>query len=196
MSDQVISRLLRAADAAKKEHSRSYVSIVQEIEEEHIKVGKKTIRDPEIIAQYVLEVQDECNDLVKILDSAMHLEEVSSRSENRILAKGEKLSILLTSAVLNDQGVNAVPVDLSTIIQDYNISNSRDRFYLELSEALGLEVSKCGDKVPVITGFFGSVPEGILALVGRGYSDLAASLVAVGVKAKELIIWKEVDGVL
>ena len=31
--------------------------------------------------------------------------------------------------------------------------------------------------------------------IGRGYTDLCASLVAVGVKADELQVWKEVDGI-
>jgi len=31
--------------------------------------------------------------------------------------------------------------------------------------------------------------------VGRGYTDLCAALVAVGVQADELQVWKEVDGI-
>jgi aspartate kinase len=47
----------------------------------------------------------------------------------------------------------------------------------------------------VITGYFGSIPQGLLGTVGRGYTDLCAALVAVGTKAHELQIWKEVDGI-
>jgi len=50
----------------------------------------------------------------------------------------------------------------------------------------------------VVTGFFGSVPGGLLRQIGRGYSDLTAALVAAGFGAaavEELQIWKEVDGV-
>jgi aspartate kinase len=46
-----------------------------------------------------------------------------------------------------------------------------------------------------ITGYFGMVPGGILDNIGRGYTDLCAALLAVGLKAKELQIWKEVDGI-
>jgi aspartate kinase len=49
--------------------------------------------------------------------------------------------------------------------------------------------------VPVITGYFGKVPGGLLDQIGRGYTDLCAALVAVGVNARELQIWKEVDGI-
>ncbi len=36
---------------------------------------------------------------------------------------------------------------------------------------------------------------GIIESIGRGYTDLAAALSAAAVNAKELQIWKEVDGV-
>jgi aspartate kinase len=39
------------------------------------------------------------------------------------------------------------------------------------------------------------VPGSLLSQVGRGYTDLCAALVAVGLGAEELQIWKEVDGV-
>lgn len=47
----------------------------------------------------------------------------------------------------------------------------------------------------IFTGYFGNVPGSLLSQVGRGYTDLCAALCAVGVKAAELQIWKEVDGV-
>lgn len=50
--------------------------------------------------------------------------------------------------------------------------------------------------MPVVTGFFGNVPGSLLeGDIGRGYTDLCAGLVAVGLKADELQIWKEVDGI-
>ncbi|KAK1142619.1 hypothetical protein N8T08_007423 [Aspergillus melleus] len=50
--------------------------------------------------------------------------------------------------------------------------------------------------IPVITGYFGIHPAGtLLNLFGRGYTDLCAALVATGLNAAQLQIWKEVDGV-
>jgi aspartate kinase len=39
------------------------------------------------------------------------------------------------------------------------------------------------------------VPGGIVQSIGRGYSDFTASLLAAGVGAHELQIWKQVDGI-
>ena len=47
-----------------------------------------------------------------------------------------------------------------------------------------------------MTGYFGTVPGGLMdGEIGRGYTDLCAALVAVGLKAEELQVWKEVDGI-
>lgn len=44
-------------------------------------------------------------------------------------------------------------------------------------------------------GYFGPVPGSLLRQVGRGYTDLLAALLAAGLGASELQIWKEVDGI-
>ncbi len=49
--------------------------------------------------------------------------------------------------------------------------------------------------LPRHTGYFGPVPGSLLAQIGRGYTDLCAALCAVGLKAAELQVWKEVDGI-
>jgi aspartate kinase len=45
------------------------------------------------------------------------------------------------------------------------------------------------------SGFFGMVPGSLLQQVGRGYTDLLSAVLAVGLEASELQIWKEVDGI-
>jgi aspartate kinase len=133
--------------------------------------------------------------LIKTLESAQHLEEVSFRAENKIISKGEKLAARYMAALLNDRGVPAQLVDLSDIVQKYDLSANRDGFYGELAQGIRLEVLGCGDKLPVVTGYFGNYATGLLHSIGRGYTDLCAALVAVGLGAQELQIWKEIDGI-
>jgi aspartate kinase len=114
-----------------------------------------------------------------------------------VVSKGEKLSCRYIAALLNDRGTPAQYVDASEIVMHGSPTKESvgPRFYRKVVSALGKEVAACGDKVPVITGFFGNVPGGILASVGRGYTDLCAALLSVAISAKELQIWKEVDGI-
>jgi aspartate kinase len=71
-----------------------------------------------------------------------------------------------------------------------------EKFYLDLGNAIAAHIAALGDDVvPVVTGYFGPVPGGLLKEIGRGYTDLCAALTAVGLHADELQIWKEVDGI-
>lgn len=192
------NRLLRCARAAERAGSRAYDHIVEALRLDHIQAAKDTLKDAALLAQFEDEVNAECESLVKILESAQHLEEVTSRAEDKIVSKGEKLSCRYMAALLNDRGTPAQYVDVSEVLKTAAFkkgSGVGEAFYRDLAEALGKEVEACGDKVPVITGFFGYVPGGLLSAVGRGYTDLCAALVAVGIKAAELQIWKEVDGI-
>jgi aspartate kinase len=190
------NRLLRAARAAEKAGSRGYDDIVETIRVDHIQHARDTLKNAEVLARFEEEVNAECESLVKILESAQHLEEVTSRAENKVVSKGEKLSCRYMAALLNDRGTPAQYVDVSNVItHNAPLKNLGEDFYKNLAVELGKEVEACGDKVPVITGFFGNVPGGLLSSVGRGYTDLCAALVAVGIHAQELQIWKEVDGI-
>lgn len=87
-------------------------------------------------------------------------------------------------------------VDLSDVIHFKAINGLSHEFYREMAAALREKVLACGDRVPILTGYFGTVPGGLMdGEIGRGYTDLCAALVAVGINAEELQVWKEVDGI-
>ena len=50
--------------------------------------------------------------------------------------------------------------------------------------------------VPVVPGFIGATPEGEVATLGRGGSDLTATLLARGLGAAGVSLWKDVPGLL
>ena len=50
--------------------------------------------------------------------------------------------------------------------------------------------------IPVVTGFIGATPDGVLTTLGRGGSDYSASIVGAALDADEVWIWTDVDGVL
>jgi aspartate kinase len=86
---------------------------------------------------------------------------------------------------------------LDTLInQDFGVDNLDQTFYDYLAGRLNKVVGEhANDYICVVTGFFGPCPGSLLTSIGRGYTDLTAALVAVGVNASELQIWKEVDGI-
>ena len=188
--------LLRAAREAESPSTKAYEDIVQLIQNDHLDTVKTLIDSPKIASQLCAEIISECQDLLLFLAAVQKIGEISSRSLDSIISKGENLSCRLLAAVLNDQGIDAQFVNLSYAIDIQVLAGGLDQeFYAKLGRIFADEVRKCGDKVPVLTGYFGVIPGGLLKQIGRGYTDLCAALVSVGLQASELQVWKEVDGI-
>ncbi|EGV65117.1 Aspartokinase [Yamadazyma tenuis] len=195
-SEGTTSRLLRAADLASD--NGDFLEILQTIEDDHTANAELKISDKTLQAQLVQDTREEVKKAKQILTACQVIGEISNRTLDSIMSIGEKLSCRFIAALMQDRGINGVYIDLSEIIPlDYDFNNGfDDAFYRFLSDELGKKVLELPeDAIPVLTGYFGCVPGGLLNGVGRGYTDLCAALVAVGVRADELQVWKEVDGI-
>lgn len=191
-----VNSLLLAARDAENAQSLHYTAFVEAVRLEHINVAEEQVKSPQLRLQAITDINGECERVLKVLEAAQTLGEISARCVDKVISAGEKLSCRLMAAFLQDRGVDAEYIDLAEIITFAIGSNGLDQeFYDSLANALGDKIRAAGSKVPVITGYFGTVPGGLLDQVGRGYTDLCAALVAVGIRAKELQVWKEVDGI-
>ncbi|KAI8334434.1 Aspartate/glutamate/uridylate kinase [Chlamydoabsidia padenii] len=188
------NRLLKAAEEAIKEDSSLHLDIVKELTLDHMEIAKKHIKNPIILNELSSQLERDCRRLRSFLQAAEIIEEISPRSKDIIVGMGETLSCRIVAAVLQDKGIDSVFVNLNNII-DKEFTTLDQDFYDYLSNRLATIVKECGNKVPVLTGFFGNVPGSLLSSIGRGYTDLCAALTAVGLDAQELQIWKEVDGI-
>lgn len=195
-SEGTTTRLIKAAELATE--NGDFNRLLDLVEEDHLKNASDRIKDDKIKEQIVLDTRRELARARELLNACQVIGEISPRTMDSIMSIGEKLACLFVSALMNDHGLKSVYLDLSDIIPlDYDFTNGFDEaFYKYLATELGKLVS-CLDKdvVPVLTGYFGTVPGGLLNGVGRGYTDLCAALIAVGTQAEELQVWKEVDGI-
>lgn len=207
-SEGTTSRLILSADLALA--GKDYKSVIDLVREDHINNANLKIKDDKIKQQLIKQTNELCNQTETLLHASTVIEEISYKTLDSIISTGERLSCLFVAALMNDRGIPAKFVDLSLVIPpvkssviDALDSNSSDvsldqDFYNNLAASLANAVSKEVTEdgvVPVITGYFGVVPGGLLNNIGRGYTDLCAALVAVGLVAEELQIWKEVDGI-
>ncbi|ORX48022.1 aspartate kinase [Hesseltinella vesiculosa] len=188
------NRLIRAASLAMKPGCDDYSAVLNDILQDHIDSAKALVQDQAILQRLLSDIEHDCAKLQSFLEAAQIINEISPRSRDIIIGAGEKLSCRIVAAVLQDRDIDAEFVSLDNIIdRDFEVLDQS--FYDYLANRMAKAVEKCGDKVPVVTGFFGIVPGSLLNTVGRGYTDLCAALTAVGLGAEELQIWKEVDGI-
>lgn len=203
--------LLRATDYAVQR--KNFREVIEGIRDDHLVAAEAAITGhPEIRKELEKAITDECANVLRILDASCVLDEVSPRTMDLVLSAGEKLSCLFVVAVLKSIGQNAELVDLTRVLSCSAACTPHatepiklDRaFYADLESRMASAVKHTANAqtnasgqraIPVVTGFFGLLPGGLINNIGRGYTDLCAALCAVGLNAEELQIWKEVDGI-
>ena len=129
-----------------------------------------------------------------MLEAADCLGELTPKPVDRVVSTGEKLSCRFMSALLHDRGISSEYIDLSDGVDVEIGEHLNQDFYKSLAVALAKRAQGSGESVPVLTGYFGSIPGGLIPKIDRRYTNFCAALVAVGLRAAELQMWKEVKG--
>ncbi|KAF4120190.1 aspartate kinase [Geosmithia morbida] len=164
---------------------------------DHIFASEAYVTDERIRTQLIGDIKKECQEVIEYIAAAKRFNlEINARSKDRVISFGEKLSCLFMTALLRTHGVEAKYVDLSEVFHNDSSHVLGSEFYRLAAAVFAKKIAACETCVPVVTGFFGNVPGSLMeGDIGRGYTDLCAALCAVGVRARELQIWKEVDGI-
>src|SRR5438270_1999081 len=126
------------------------------------------------------------------------LRELTPRTTDYLAARGERLSARLFAAALDAAGCPAAYVDATEIVQTDGTFGgaSPDLRRTERSARKALRPLLARGTVPVVPGFLGAAPDGQVATLGRGGSDLTATLLARVLGAREVSLWKDVPGLL
>jgi|TARA_B100001094_G_scaffold226003_1_gene220347 aspartate kinase len=118
----------------------------------------------------------------------------NNSSYSKIVSYGELWSTSIISAYLNGQRLSNKWVDARAIIKtnkDY-IESKVD--WLKSIEAVNQTIN--AKKLHVTQGFIGSNGEGETTSLGREGSDFTASIIGASLDVNEVVIWKDVDGLL
>lgn len=126
------------------------------------------------------------------------LREASPRIRDHVVARGERLSARLVAAALVASGRKAELIDpTSVIITDGPYGGAAPNLPATRRAARGvLQPLVRRGVIPVVPGFTGRAPDGGIATLGRGGSDLTATLLADALDAAGVTLWKDVPGLL
>ena len=115
---------------------------------------------------------------------------------DEIAAYGERMSSEVLAAALDCAGVPSVHVDARRVILTDGRHTHATPLYWETYARLRRLPEFYSNRVAVMGGFIGSTATGATTTLGRGGSDLSASIVGAGISAEEIQIWTDVDGML
>ena len=147
----------------------------------------------------ILDVIDRSlSELEQLAAGLATLRELTPRTTDYMIARGERLSAQLVAAALAAEGVDGKYVDALDVVKtDDTFGNaSPDLARTERSARRALKPLLARGVVVIVPGFLGAAPDGQVATLGRGGSDLSATLLARALGAPEVSLWKDVPGLL
>ena len=179
-------------------------------ETSHVRTAAETLRTQHTrAARALVPAGDRLDELLARVDAAVDelkplggglgiLRELTPRTIDYLVARGERLSALLVAAALEAAGCPVAYVDATDVVQtDGTFGNaSPDLRRTERAARRVLPPLLARGTVPVIPGFLGATADGQVATLGRGGSDLTATLLARVLGAREVSLWKDVRGLL
>jgi aspartokinase/homoserine dehydrogenase 1 len=140
-------------------------------------------------------VTREYRDLIRAVSS---LGDLPPRASDLMVSRGERLSSAIVAAALTASRCRAEVVDaLQFVITDGRHGGASPDVEATQPGARRLLGALLRRGItPVVPGFIGAAPDGSLCTLGRGGTDLTATLVARCLGAGRVVLWKDVPGIL
>ena len=134
------------------------------------------------------------------LSSAAAGDFLTDSQKAEIMAMGERTSARLLKSAIEAEGAKAEVIDpysdLWPIITDSNFLEAKIDLKESEAKINTLKILLNQGIIPVICGFLGKGKHGEITTLGRGGSDITAFLIGNSLKADEIIIISDVDGVM
>ncbi len=184
----VTDLLIEAGDLARS--GKDFGRVLGEIAERHRIIAEAVCLEGTQLAEFE-------GDLERMLHGVAALGELSPRITDSLLSFGERASVHLLAAAVSRLGRPARAFASWELGLTTNGDHGRAEALPEARAEIGQAVKALAPgEVPIVTGYIGRTREGEITTLGRGGSDLTASIFGAAVGAEEIQIWTDVQGIL
>ena len=174
---------------------QSYKQLLQEITQRHLATIKALLpltTQSSILSQSM----QQCHEIEDVCNGVFLLKELSARTKDRIVSYGELLSSQIISTYLSSMDVKNTWVDArKLIITDSEFTRANVDFE-KTNKNIQEYFDSATDQLFIVPGFVASEGENYVTTLGRGGSDLTASILGAALNAKLVEIWTDVSGMM
>lgn len=192
VTDMIFKALQEAFDSEVK-----ILPFIEDLEDRHQRIVEETIEKKAIKQKVLASIEERLGKLERLLYGVAYIKDISDSVKALILSYGERFCGQILSGVIRDKGRDSLPLESDQIglVTDDSFDRATADL-VETKENLERSVLPLVRKgiIPVITGYFGCTKEGKITTFGRNGTDYSAAVIAHGLCAQELEIWKDVDG--
>ncbi|HEV7704812.1 MAG TPA: aspartate kinase [Gemmatimonadaceae bacterium] len=188
-------------DIAKRAVAGDVVGALREsarLRARHVDVARSVLRGASQRAEVVRAIDDSFRELDTLVRGLDAVRELTARTTDLIVARGERLSATLVAAALRAERVKGRYVDATRVIHtdDSFQSATPDLAATDRAARAVIRPLLARGEIAIVPGFLGVSPDGAVTTLGRGGSDLSATLLARALNAHAVSLWKDVPGLL
>jgi aspartate kinase len=194
----VTNRLIEAATCSEAGDRDRASALLQGLGEQHALALEALIHDSETRKRLAPRIEENLCLAHRLCEGTALIHELTPRTLDAISSLGERLCAPLVAGALSELGVHSQALEATELVVTDSYHGAAEPLMdltQQRSEARIRPLLQKGI-VPVVTGFIGATPDGVLTTLGRGGSDYSATILGGALGADEVIIWTDVNGVL
>jgi len=193
----VTNELLRVAQSVRGGDKSKAQQGLKGIKARHKQIASDLLAD-ELLNSINEKIDELIQELSNFVQGVYLLGELTPRSIDAFASFGEQLSSLIIHAAMKQNGMDAELVDARTVmLTDNTFASALPKLerVSEKAKEIILPFIK-SNNIVITQGFIGATEDGITTTIGRGGSDLSASIFGSVLDAEEIQIWTDVDGMM
>jgi len=173
-------------------NNKNYQANLEQIKEFHIEICRELIPDK----KHVLfkRIEDIFEQFESLLNNGLNGE--YDFIYDQIVPYGEILSTTIISSYLNEVGVKNQYLDIRNFIITDNTHREAIIDWGKTKSKLNKSVNFKNTNLYITQGYIGETEKNISTTLGREGSDFSASIIGNVLDAEEVILWKDVDGIM
>ena len=190
-------RLRSIAEDAEAGKSLFAGNTLERIIERHTQLASSLDLSARVYERTINKFHAIAKEVASLVEGVTITRELSPRTLDQFMAKGEQFATVLISALLKENDIPVEVCDARKIV----ITNANFNSAIPDSQAIAEKVQEkilpllLAGKVILTQGFIGGTLEGQTTTMGSESSDLTATLIGKALHAKEIVIWKSVPGI-
>ena len=190
-------RLRSIAEDAESGKSLFAGETLERLVERHIQLANSLDLSARVYDRMVKKFHAIAKEVALLVEGVTITRELSPRTLDQFLAKGEQFATILITALLQQYDLPVEVSDARKVV----ITNSNFTAAIPDSVAIAERANErmlpllLDGKIILTQGFIGGTLEGETTTMGSESSDLSATLLGRALHAKEVVIWKSVPGI-
>ena len=194
----ITNLLIESAKQASMCNNHCYEQAAKTLQERHHQILNTLVSDTSLRENTQQEIEALITNFSNFCQAISVLGEATPRAMDAVVSLGERMNVRLLAAILQSAGIAAQYVESSQcIITDHHFQSARpDLIETKKRTQTVLHPLLHENIVPIVTGFIGATPEGVITTLGRGGSDYSAAIMGIALEADAVWVWTDVDGIM